>query len=55
MATFLPFGVLFLDWLLEPVHLLAQLGKRVLHGIGFLATLLGGAETEFSVLSFLDL
>ncbi len=35
MATFLPFGIMFLDCLLGPVHLLAQLCERVLCGIVF--------------------
>ncbi len=49
MARFLPFGILFLDHLLKPVHLLAQLSKRELCGIGFLSAFLGGAEIRFSV------
>ncbi len=32
---------------LKPVHLLAQLCKRVLHGIRFLSAFLGGAEIGF--------
>jgi hypothetical protein len=35
---------LFLDCLLKPVHLLAQLCKKVLGGVGFLSAFLGGVK-----------
>jgi hypothetical protein len=53
MAMFLPIGVLFLDCLLKPVHLLAQLRKRVLCRIGVLSAFLGGTEIGFFCTVFL--
>jgi hypothetical protein len=47
METYLLFGILFLDCLLEPFHLLAHLRKRLLCGIGFLCTFLGSREDGF--------
>ena len=44
---FLLLGVLFLDHLLELVHFLALLRKRLLCGIGFLSAFLSGVETGF--------
>jgi hypothetical protein len=44
---FLPFGILLLDCLPEPVHLLAQLHERLLCGIGFLSSFNGGKEIRF--------
>ena len=40
-------GVFFLDHLLELVHFLALLRKRLLCGIGFLSAFLRGAEIGF--------
>ena len=40
-------GVFFLDHLLELVHFLALLRKRLLCGIGFLSAFLSGTEIKF--------
>jgi hypothetical protein len=47
-------GVLFLDHLLELVHLLALLRKRLLCGIGFLSAFLSGAEIGLFCSVFLE-
>jgi hypothetical protein len=51
---FLLLGVLFLDHLLELVHFLALLCKRLLCGIGFLSAFLSGAEIGLFRSLFLD-
>ena len=52
---FLLFGVFFLDHLLELVHFLALLRKRLLCGIGFLSAFLSGAEIGFFRFVFLKM
>ena len=47
-------GVFFLDHLLELVHFLALLRKRLLCGIGFLSAFLSGAEIGFFQSVFLE-
>jgi hypothetical protein len=47
-------GVFFLDHLLELVHFLALLCKRLLCGIGFLSAFLSGAEFGFFRSIFLE-
>jgi hypothetical protein len=47
--------VLFLDHLLELVHFLALLRKRLLYGIGFLSAFLSGAEIGFFCSVFLKM
>ncbi len=53
MAIFCPCGILFLDCLLKPVHLLTQLHERLLCRIGFLGAFLGSAEVGFFTSVFL--
>ena len=48
-------GVFFLDHLLELVHFLALLRKRLLCGIGFLSAFLSGAEIGFFRSVFLEM
>ncbi len=47
-------GVFFLDQLLELVHFLALLRKRLICGIGFLSAFLSGAEIGFFHSIFLE-
>jgi hypothetical protein len=47
MAMFLSFGDLFLDCLLKLVQFFAQMCKRLLCGIRFLSTFIGGTEIVF--------
>ena len=47
-------GVLFLDHLLELVHFLALLRKRLLCVIGFLSAFLSGTEIRFFRSVFLE-
>ncbi len=51
---FLLLGVFFLDHLLELVHYLALLRKRLLCGIGFLSAFLSGEEIGFFHSVFLE-
>ncbi len=51
---FLLLGVFFLDHLLELVHFLALLRKRLLCGIGFLSAFLSGADIGFFCSVFLE-
>ena len=50
---FVLFGLLFLDRLLELFHLLAQLHKRLLHGIGSLGAFVGCPVVGFLLYVFL--
>ncbi len=54
MAALPLLGVSFLDNLLERVQFIAQLGERLLRGIGILSAFLSGAEIGFFRSVFLE-